>query len=215
MAGIASSVIPLLSQWEKYASENPEGDIPGFANWILANQQPVQAGSTIPPVQSAFAMTPAKAGAEKINPAQGAALITRNHRILDLYSKPIVKKLGFTKAIEFSAIAHVALMDHPNKKELCRQLLIENSTGVEITRRLAQKGFIAERPDPKDRRSALLSLTDKGKKILQQGVHQLSPVHNSFLDALVPAEKQQLVSLLSRIDQYHTEQINKHPDIIQ
>jgi DNA-binding MarR family transcriptional regulator len=202
MAGLAVSVIPLLSAWEKYASENPEGDIPGFANWILSNQRP--------PAQKTTEKT-----TEDLNPAQVPAFIARNHRILNLYSKPIVKNLGLTKDIEFSAVVHVALMDSPNKKELCRQLLIENSTGVEITRRLAQKGFIAERPDPNDRRSALLSITDKGKKILQQGIHQLSPVYSSFLDALAPAEKQQLVSLLSRIDQYHTEQIDNHPDIIQ
>ena len=202
MAGIATSVIPLLSQWEKYANEHPDGDIPGFATWILANQHP--------PAQK-----PTEKTTKNLDPAQAPALIARNHRILKLYLKPIVKNLGFTKDIEFSAVAHVAIMDHPNKKELCRQLLIENSTGVEITRRLAQKGFIAERPDPNDRRSALLSITDKGKKILLQGVHQLSPVYSPFLDALAPAEKQQLVSLLSRIDQYHTERIDKHPDIIQ
>jgi DNA-binding MarR family transcriptional regulator len=147
--------------------------------------------------------------------AQGAILIARNHRILRYFSKPVIKDLGFTKDVEFSTIVHVAIMDHPNKKELCRELLIENSTGVEITRRLALKGFIAERPDPEDRRSALLSITDKGRKILEKGYQGLAPVHTSFLDALDKDEKRLLVSLLARINRFHSDRIDSHPEILE
>ncbi|HEY4334338.1 MAG TPA: MarR family winged helix-turn-helix transcriptional regulator [Puia sp.] len=195
MSGLTRSVIPLLSAWEKYSNENPEGDLAGFANWILAAEQPIQSN---PPA----------------NPAQGALLIARNHDILRLFTKPVVKDLGFSKDVEFSAIAHVAVMDQPNKKQLCHELLIENSTGVEITRRLAQKGFIAERPDPEDRRSALLSITDKGRRTLEQANYRLSPIHTSFLDALDAGEKNQLVSWLSRINKFHSDRINSRPAML-
>jgi DNA-binding MarR family transcriptional regulator len=147
--------------------------------------------------------------------AQGALLIARNHRFLRLFSKPVIKDLGFTKDVEFSAVVHVAIMDHPNKKELCRELLIENSTGVEITRRLAQRGFIAETPNPEDRRSALLSVTDKGRKILEQGYRRLSPVHLSFLDALDNKEKGTLINLLARINKFHSDRLNDQPEILE
>ena len=198
MSGLARSVIPLLSAWEKYSNENPDGDLEGFAKWILATDQPKPPAQIEPPAQ----------------PEQAPILIARNHDILRLLSKPVIKDLGFTKDIEFSAIAHVAIMDHPNKKALCRELLIENSTGVEITRRLAQKGFIAERPNPEDRRSALLSVTDKGRKILEKGYYRLSPIHTSFLDALDKEEKIQLVSLLARINKFHSDRINSQPTIL-
>ncbi|HVU95128.1 MAG TPA: MarR family winged helix-turn-helix transcriptional regulator [Puia sp.] len=212
---MARSVIPLLSAWEKYTTEHPDGDVTGFAKWVLAND-PASAHSenhsqsqNQPPIQPA-----PKTTTPLDDTARGALLIARNHRILRLFSKPIIKDLGFTKDMEFSAVVHVAIMDHPNKKELCRELLIENSTGVEITRRLAGKGFIAERPDPDDRRSALLSITDKGRKILEQGYHRLSPVHTSFLDALDKKEKALLVSLLDRINKFHSDRINSHPEIL-
>jgi len=200
MAGIATSVIPLLSQWEKYAAEYPDGDVPGFAQWVLDGQQPAQ--PTTPMI-------------EPRDTTPGTLLIARNHNILRLLSKPIIKALGLTKDIEFTTLLQIALMQFPNKKELCRELLIENSTGVEITKRLAQKGMIAETPDPKDRRSALLSLTTKGKKLLQQGNEKLGPIYTSFLTALTPEEKRQFISLLGRINQYHTEQINSQPDLLQ
>jgi DNA-binding MarR family transcriptional regulator len=223
MSGGARSVIPLLSAWEKYTTEYPEGDVPGFAKWVLANDpasalsqneaQPSPQMQSHSPTQSRPPTPSTPAGLD--DTAQGALLIARNHRILRLFSKPVIKDLGFTKDMEFSAVVHVAIMDHPNKKELCRELLIENSTGVEITRRLALKGFIAERPDPDDRRSALLSITDKGRKILEQGYHRLSPVHTSFLDALDKDEKSLLVSLLARINKFHSDRINSHPEILE
>ena len=217
MSGLARSVIPLLSAWERYTNEKPDGDLAGFARWVLANEE---APSATQPPETAKApintqpSTPSLT-TELDDTAQGALLIARNHRILRVFSKPVIKDLGFTKDMEFSAVVHVAIMDHPNKKELCRELLIENSTGVEITRRLAQRGFIAERPDPADRRSALLSITDKGRKILEQGYHRLSAVHTTFLDALNPEEKHQLVTFLSRINQYHTEQLNKNSGALE
>lgn len=203
MSGLARSVIPLLSAWEKYTNENPDGDVTGFAKWILAADQPTQPAANKPPIEPAAA-----------NPALGAILLARNHDILRLLTKPVIKDLGLTKDVEFSAIANVAAMDHPNKKQLCLELLIENSTGVEITRRLAQKGFIAEKPDPEDRRSALLSVTDKGKKILEQGVRRLTPIHNSFLDALDKEEKDRFVNYLAQINKYHSDRINSQPAIL-
>jgi DNA-binding MarR family transcriptional regulator len=217
MSGLATSVIPLLSEWEKYTQDHPGGDIPAFARWILAGEKSAAPAAPAPPATPAPTPTPQNANlnANLNDVAQAAPLITRNHRILRLFSKPIIKDLGFTKDIEFEAVVHVAIMDRPNKKELCRELLIENSTGVEITKRLAKKGLIAESPDPEDRRSALLSITDKGKKILQQGNNRLSPVHTSFLDALGPEEKRQLVNLLSRINKYHSDQLNYRPDLLE
>jgi len=222
MSGLARSVIPLLSAWEKYTTEQPDGDVTGFAKWVLANDPASAQTQNHPQPQNqapAKNQPAAKPAPETTTPlddtAQGALLIARNHRILRLFSKPVIKDLGFTKDMEFSAVVHVAIMDHPNKKELCRELLIENSTGVEITRRLALKGFIAERPDPDDRRSALLSITDKGRKILEQGYHRLSPVHTSFLDALEKDEKSLLVSLLARINKFHSDRINSHPEMLE
>jgi len=122
-------------------------------------------------------------------------------------SKPIVKYLGFTKPQEFSILVQTAIMNNPNKKQLCQEMLIEGSTGVEITRRLTAKGFLKEKPDVNDRRSALLSLTEKGKQTLLQGYTKLSPIHTGFLATLNEAEKQQLVSMLARLNEYHTRQL--------
>ena len=197
----ASSIMPLLSKWEEYLNQFPDGDITGFARWVLAESTPSPASTS--PSSSPAPEIPTNLD----NTAQSLLLISRLHRIVQFRSKPIVKYLGFTKPQEFSILVQTAIMNNPNKKQLCQEMLIEGSTGVEITRRLTAKGFLKEKPDVNDRRSALLSLTEKGKQTLLQGYTKLSPIHTGFLATLNEAEKQQLVSMLARLNEYHTRQL--------
>jgi len=212
----ASSIMPLLSKWEEYLNQSPDGDITGFAHWILTEAAPTAkspAATTGSPTSPALTQpattqpTPPETPSNLDSTAQSLLLISRLHRIVQFRSKPIVKYLGFTKPQEFSILVQTAIMNNPNKKQLCHEMLIEGSTGVEITRRLTAKGFLKERPDVNDRRSALLSLTEKGKQTLLQGYTKLSPIHSEFLSTLNEAEKRQLVSMLARLNEYHTRQL--------
>jgi DNA-binding MarR family transcriptional regulator len=242
------SVIPLLSSWEAYIRTFPQGNIKGFAHWLLTNEEVApDPEETIPTlalylknsfsgVKTEFLISPAR----RPNPpaadplptdhrpsptptahppvdldetTQSTLLITHLYRVLGFHSKPVIKKLGFTKDMEFAVLVQVTLMGRPNKKELCRQLLIENSTGVEITKRLAKKGLLLEEADEKDRRSARLSLTEKGKTLLQKGYQQLGAIHRDFLNTLSPEEQKQLVALLTRLDNEHTRHIANLPPI--
>lgn len=228
-----TSVIPLLSSWEQYTVLYPSGDLHGFAHWLLSRPNPANPanprnpinltdpiGLTVspahPPAQSGIpsatsepvpivTTTPSAAGLDAT--AQSTLLITRLFRILQFLSKPDIKRLGF-KDMEFGVLVQITLMDRPNKKELCKEMLIENSTGVEITKRLAKKGFLREETDPDDRRSARLSITEKGKRLLLQGYEKLAAIHQDFLEDFTEEEKQQLVRLLSKINQYHTPRLN-------
>jgi DNA-binding MarR family transcriptional regulator len=199
----ASSVIPLLSKWEEFLSVYPDGDITGFARWILATA-PKPAAKTGPSAPSS-PEGPMKAGLDAT--AQSALLISRIHRILQFLSKPVAKELGFTKPMEFSMLVQTAIMNRPNKKQLCQEMLIEGSTGVEITKRLAAKGFIQEQPDGMDRRSVILSLTEKGRQTLLKGYTKLEAIHCGLLDGLQPEEKEQLVGLLTRLNDHNTSQL--------
>ena len=249
------SVIPLLSSWETYIRTFPQGNIKGFAHWLLVNEQVApDPEETIPTLafyrnnsysagRTEFLISPARRPnppapdplptdhrpnptpapiahppiapppIQLDNTAQSTLLISHLHRILGFQSKPVIKELGFAKDMEFAVLVQVTLMGRPNKKELCRQLLIENSTGVEITKRLAKKGLLLEEADEKDRRSARLSLTEKGTTLLRKGYQQLGAIHREFLNALRPEEQEQLVALLTRLDNEHSRQIANLPPI--
>jgi DNA-binding MarR family transcriptional regulator len=220
------SIIPLISSWEQYILTYPAGDLHDFGRWLQTQTQPQPAKSSASPQPSATPapQTPAPAPAEP-DPVLRARhslsttanldastattlLINRLNAINYFLNKPVIRKLGFTNDAEFGVLIQVRLLDRPNKKELCRQLLIENSTGVEITRRLAKKGYLRETTDPDDRRSARLSLTEKGLRILKEGFTGVQPVHKIFLDPLPPDQQHQLVAILTRLYDYHRARID-------
>jgi DNA-binding MarR family transcriptional regulator len=223
------SIIPLISSWEQYILTHPAGDLRDFGRWLQLNPSTTSRPSSTPEPASPHA-TPTTAKPTPFIPvppavlqarqslatnlnldasAVGTLLISRLGQINQFLSKPVIRDMGFTKDVEFGVLVQVLLMDRPNKKELCRQLLIENSTGVEITRRLAKKGLLRETIDPSDRRSARLNVTEKGQRLLKEGYTKLSTIHTDFLHPLPVDQQQQLVSLLTRLNEYHSARVLK------
>jgi DNA-binding MarR family transcriptional regulator len=219
------SLIPLISSWEQYILTHPAGDLRDFGRWLQAPvSQPPPA-----PQRSTPSPEPAPAEPDSFAPARlslginidldpgalGTLLVARLHMITHFLSKPVIRKLGFTKDAEFSVLIQVHLMNRPNKKELCRQLLIQNSTGVEITRRLAKKGLLRETIDPNDRRSARLSLTEKGQRLLKEGYSGFKSIHKGFLTPLSPEQQLQFVTLLTNLHEYHSANLTKQFSTLQ
>jgi len=224
------SAIPVLSSWEAYINTNPSGDLNGFARWLIerevkirpqapaaasasaqSGQDPAQASPTCQPAPGrrlSHGALSLSAATELDVTAQCTLLIARLNRILRVLSKTVVKQLGFPKDIEYGVLVQIAIMDKPNKKELCREMLIEGSTGVEITKRLAKRGYLLEKADERDRRSARLSLTEKGKRALQQGYEKLGMIHQDFLEGLSPEQKEGLADLLALVNDFQTRKLN-------
>jgi DNA-binding MarR family transcriptional regulator len=218
------SIIPLISSWEQYILTHPAGDLRDFGRWLQSQSHPQIQPQPNPliqptprtPTQSAtgtpdpllHARQSLGASTDLDAPAYGTLLVNRLGNINLFLSKPIIRKLGFAKEVEFGVLIHVYLMDRPNKKELSRRLLIETSTCVEITRRLAKKGLLRESIDPSDRRSARLTITDKGLRLIKKGYTGIAPIHKAFLTPLEPEEQLSLVGMLARLYDYHSARVD-------
>ena len=194
----AYSAIPLIERWEKFSEENPQNDIYAFAHWLLAAKQGQLKETQSRPSE------PAAGSAVQV-----AVLITSLRNYLGMYVKPYVKELGFTKEHEYNFLYQVSKMHKPNKNDLSKENMVEFSTGREIIRRLKAKGLISEKTDPGDKRSAQLSLTAKGKKILEKSFGLIAGSFTDFLGDLTEKEQQQLITLLTKLNKYQALKNNK------
>ncbi len=89
---------------------------------------------------------------------------------------------GSTSLVELSKIighAHTSILRHIDSLE--------------------EKGFLTREPHPNDRRMKVVSLTDKGHKILPKIKTIISEIHDQALLQFSIAEKEQLFSLFGRI----------------
>ena len=83
--------------------------------------------------------------------------------------------------------------------ELSRALLVSNGNVTAIVRQLVEQGHVESRPDPDDRRSAVVTLTPQGKVLFDT----LADAHHGWVrEALgeIPASDQRvLLAMLTRL----------------
>ena len=79
-----------------------------------------------------------------------------------------------------------------SKTELNSLNAMEKTSGAEIIRRLVAKGFAEERPDERDRRSVLVSITPRGRAELMKVFPQL---HTAAQLISAPLEERQQATL--------------------
>jgi DNA-binding MarR family transcriptional regulator len=84
--------------------------------------------------------------------------------------------------------------------ELNRHVLLSQPALSRLVDRLAERGLIARKPDPADRRGLLLSLTETGRELQQEiGRHHARGVARAMRAALAPDELAQLEALCLKL----------------
>jgi DNA-binding MarR family transcriptional regulator len=79
---------------------------------------------------------------------------------------------------------------------LNRYLLLSSGGLTKRLTRLEQRGFVARRLDPDDRRSLLVALTAEGKALTESAVSAHTAALTSLVAGLPDADREQLASLL-------------------
>jgi DNA-binding MarR family transcriptional regulator len=79
----------------------------------------------------------------------------------------------------------------------------EKSTGIQIINRLSAGGFVKEVINSKDRRSRDISITDKGKEMLELHMDKVRKASTIVVGDLTSREKSQLIRLLQKLEAFH------------
>ena len=103
--------------------------------------------------------SPASFGCTCLRLRKAARRITQ---IYDGYVEPF----GLT-ITQFGLLAHVRVLDGIGVGALAEKLVMDPTTLTRNLRPLARRGLVAMEPDPGDRRSRCLHLTDEGRQILR------------------------------------------------
>jgi DNA-binding MarR family transcriptional regulator len=184
-----SDLVKLISYWEEYNVVSEQPALVDFGKWLREKE-----GTSATPVLPETGDKALNTGGEVM------LLLSRLHKLAKLKTKPLIKKLGFAKDHEYEVLFSVFLLNQPNKKELAKHLILENSTTVEITNRLIKKELLEEWSDETDRRATRLSVTDTGKKKLMESYQELRGLPESFLGGLNETELSQLLDTLKKLE---------------
>jgi DNA-binding MarR family transcriptional regulator len=126
---------------------------------------------------------------------------------LNRYAKLLIKKglQDFPELVneDFTYLYSLMGCESMTKMQLIEKNIHEKPTGLEVIKRLLKHKIIGERDDEKDKRSKRVFLTAKGKEIFFQTLEQMGKVSHLITGKLSIAEKQQLFSLLKKLDDFH------------
>lgn len=98
------------------------------------------------------------------------------------------------------------------QKELSDKAGMDPMTTSTVLRTLQKKGWIKRKFNKKDSRTRLISLTDEGKKIIEQATQIIKEFNDSFFSPLQDQQKQFQENLLILLmaDEYTKEEFKKH-----
>lgn len=133
-----------------------------------------------------------------------AELEELSHLIIGFYEKisswehSVVKGTGLSPA-QMHAIEIIGQEKSLRMKELAEHLGVTTGSLTVMVDRLEQNGFLTRRPHESDRRSLLVTLTDKGRKHFKKHHQYHLKLTQDILAALAPAEQQRFSAALALI----------------
>jgi DNA-binding MarR family transcriptional regulator len=94
----------------------------------------------------------------------------------------------------------LALEEPPTLRHLATELGCVKSNATQLVDRLAADGLVRRAPDPDDRRSILIEVTDEGRSRYQAGLQAIHAVEAELLDGFSCTERKELSGLLERLE---------------
>ena len=189
----------LIALTEQFEAQNPSGqhDLVNFASWL--NQRVVGGNQPVP------TDSPEWNGQEEgvVVDDVITSLVARMNRFAKAYARTALQGSAIGSLEEFVMVIELTYVGEKTKTELIERNALEKPTGIEIINRLIRKGLVAEKPNPSDKRSKKLAITDEGRQALGAVVGKLRKVSHIVGGNLTVNEKLQLLSLLQKLDHYH------------
>jgi len=129
------------------------------------------------------------------------AAARRFHQICVARMGAVVGEHGLT-SLQWAALQHLSWIAENAGLEqniLAARLNVDRNTASVVVEQLVKLGLAARQVNGADRRSRLLSLTAKGKKLYARLLPAVERVHADVLSVLPPSERKQFMNLLVRV----------------
>ncbi|MDD5169839.1 MAG: MarR family transcriptional regulator [Syntrophales bacterium] len=101
--------------------------------------------------------------------------------------------------VQALVLAFLGDEDQVTSTELGRKTELDSATLTGILDRLAAAEIIERKGNPDDRRSILVHLTEKGRKMADESIKLIADANREFLSALTEEEKKELHRLIDKI----------------
>lgn len=100
---------------------------------------------------------------------------------------------------ELAVLATLAEGEPPSQLEAAQRLGIDRTTMVDLVDALEGRALVERRPDPRDRRRNIVAVTERGSRVLVDGLKATAAAEQAFLAPLAPDDQRRLRSMLEQV----------------
>jgi DNA-binding MarR family transcriptional regulator len=83
--------------------------------------------------------------------------------------------------------------------EISERVLVASATMTATLDTLESRGWVVRQPNPADRRSVLVSITEEGRATADRFLPGIRAVESALMSGLTPKEREQLLVLLAKV----------------
>lgn len=142
------------------------------------------------------------------------AYIGKMGRYLDNYGRKNIPLTPLGSIDEFTYLIVLLEHDELSKSDLIHRNGHAITTGTDIIKRLINKDFVNEKPNPNDRRSIKLQISENGKKALFESSSALNKLSVIGAGILSNEELIKLVGMLQKLDHFHDMVHKNNKDLV-
>ena len=141
-----------------------------------------------------------------------STLIVHMNRFGKNYSKAAILGSEFTSQEDFIYLINLKAFGKMTKMDLIKKNVHEKPIGILIINRLILKGWIIQESSQTDKRSKIISITEKGIEALENQMSKIRNATNIVCGNLTENEKTELIRLLNKLNDFHLPIYEKNID---
>jgi len=100
---------------------------------------------------------------------------------------------------QYQALIIVYAAERLTIREFCEKLDLAPSTGTELANRMVASGFLEKSGGEQDKRQAVLQVSEKGCRLLEERRRALTQMFERFLDRFSPEDQDEFVRSFEKI----------------
>lgn len=194
----------VLKKLEKYENQGVSTSLEGFT--LFLNKELNELAETLLPPESFSDDTLDKMSDQNIGFENHITfLISMMWKYAKHYIKEAFKDLPIKSIDDFSFLASLSGDHTLNKTDLIHKNIAEIPSGMEIIKRLTQKGMITSFADPNDKRAKRLKITPVGQGVMGSAIVQLMRIAKIIVGDLTLSERMTLLSILEKLNHFHAD----------
>lgn len=125
------------------------------------------------------------------------------YRYAKVHAKTAIANTSFSTPDDFIYLISLVSFGSMTKMALIKLNIHEKSAGIQIINRLIKNGLVEQNDLDSDKRNKIIHITQKGKQLLDESMHNIRKASNSVTEPLSYTEKMNLISILLKLEKFH------------